>query len=314
MNFIKFVKELPTKKQLIAGAAVALGGYYLSEEYLTKKPTVSVISLHGTIMAGSGGAGLGRTPPLNLESTRKMIDSAFKKKNLKAVLLSINSPGGSAVQSDLISQYIKAKALKEKVEVIVFVEDTAASGGYWLACTGDKIYATRSSVVGSIGVISGSLGFHELIKKYGVERRVFTAGENKSVMDPLSPLKESDVEIIKNLLAEIHQHFKDHVKESRGDRLKGEENKLFNGEFWTAKPALELGLIDGIDNLESYVAREFGDEVKVFRAKRSGGLAALLSSYFAPGHSVLDDFPANMTSQLQLIDGAADQLANNNLK
>jgi len=276
---MNFVKGLPAK-------------YKLLTEVVRRKPTVAVINLHGTIMSGK--VGLGQTPPINMENTRKMIDSAFKQRDLKAVCLSINSPGGSAVQSDLISSYIKAKADKANVDVIVFVEDTAASGGYWLACTGKQIFAARSSVVGSIGVISSGLGFHELIAKYGVERRVFTAGENKSVLDPLSPLKEQDIEIIKGLLNNIHQHFIDHVKGSRGDRLKGDDKALFNGEFWTGQPALDLGLIDGIDTLDAYIMRNYGDTVKVFRAKRGGGLSALFSSFLGDTVNISALNPASL--------------------
>eukprot|EP00088_Acartia_fossae_P045672 TRINITY_DN49213_c0_g1_i1.p1 TRINITY_DN49213_c0_g1~~TRINITY_DN49213_c0_g1_i1.p1 ORF type:complete len:300 (+),score=33.67 TRINITY_DN49213_c0_g1_i1:49-900(+) len=227
----------------------------------------------------SGRAGFGAQQTISMDNTRKMIDNAFKQRNLKAVLLSVNSPGGSAVQSDLVSSYIKAKAEKAKVDVIVFVEDTAGSGGYWLACTGKEIYACRSSVVGSIGVISQGLGFHKLIEKYDIERRTFTAGENKSVLDPLAPIKETDLKIIRSLLNNIHQHFIDHVKESRGTRLTAEDKVLFNGEFWTAKPALELGLIDGIDTLDAYVERNYGDTVKVYRAKKGGGLSSLFETF-----------------------------------
>eukprot|EP00088_Acartia_fossae_P045049 TRINITY_DN4814_c0_g1_i11.p1 TRINITY_DN4814_c0_g1~~TRINITY_DN4814_c0_g1_i11.p1 ORF type:complete len:342 (-),score=59.54 TRINITY_DN4814_c0_g1_i11:132-1157(-) len=267
MNFLSKIKSLALKSKFIAG-------------YVNPKPTVSVITLEGTILSGRGG-GFGRKN-INLESTRKMIDAAFKPGNLKLVCVNVNSPGGSAVQSDLVSQYIKSRAAKKNVDVVVFVEDTAASGGYWLACTANKIYATRSSVVGSIGVISMGLGFHELIKKYGVERRVFTAGENKSVLDPLAPLKESDVQIIRNLLSNLHEHFIDHVKTSRGDRLKADDKTLFNGEFWTGQKALELGLIDGIDTVDGYIEREFGDKVKVLRPRRDGGfsLSGLFRSYF----------------------------------
>jgi len=213
---------------------------------------------------------------INLESTRKVIDMAFKPKRLQAVILNINSPGGSAVQSDLVSTYIKEKSIKHNVPVIAFCEDYAASGGYWLACIGSEIYAARSSVVGSIGVISQGLGFHQLIDKYGVERRTFTAGENKAVLDPLAPLKDKDVEIIKGLLNNIHQHFIDHVKTSRGDRLKGDDKTIFNGEFWTGEPALSLGLIDGIDNVDSYIARRWGDNVEVKRVKGGSSLGELL--------------------------------------
>ena len=158
--------------------------------------------------------------------------------------------------------------------VITFVEDMAASGGYWLACTGTEIYAARSSIVGSIGVISASFGFHKLMEKYGVERRIYTAGENKSFNDPFMPEKEKDVIILKRTMEAMHQHFIDHVKASRGDKLSGDEKLLFNGEFWTAEAALELGLIDGIENMEALITRKYCREgrVKVIRVKRKRGL------------------------------------------
>jgi len=275
-SIISKLKALPLRSKFIAGVALTGLGFYLKER-INPRPTVSVITLQGTIVAGRS-SGFGQKF-INLESTRNMIDNAFKPKNLKLVCVNVNSPGGSAVQSDLVSRYIKMKAEKQKVDVIVFVEDTAGSGGYWLACTGKKIYAAGCSVVGSIGVISGGLGFPELIKKYGIERRVFTAGENKSVLDPLAPLKESDVQIIQNLLNSLHTEFINHVKGSRGDRLKADDKTLFNGEFWTAGKALELGLIDGIDTLDEYLNREYGPEVKILRVKRSGGLKELLGSF-----------------------------------
>jgi len=267
-----------SKNIKIAGAvATALAGVVTiqaAREQFGTTPRVTVVNLHGTIMQGKGSPLSGKL--INLESTRKVIDKAFKPKRLQAVILNINSPGGSAVQSDLVSTYIKEKSIKHNVPVIAFCEDYAASGGYWLACTGSEIYAARSSVVGSIGVISQGLGFHQLIDKYGVERRTFTAGENKAVLDPLAPLKDKDVEIIKGLLNNIHQHFIDHVKTSRGDRLKGDDKTIFNGEFWTGEPALSLGLIDGIDNVDSYIARRWGDNVEVKRVKGGSPLEELL--------------------------------------
>eukprot|EP00088_Acartia_fossae_P061519 TRINITY_DN7394_c0_g1_i11.p1 TRINITY_DN7394_c0_g1~~TRINITY_DN7394_c0_g1_i11.p1 ORF type:complete len:359 (-),score=54.04 TRINITY_DN7394_c0_g1_i11:105-1181(-) len=289
MNFLKKkwkeLKELTSPKStfragVVAGALGVAGGYY---GYLQSKaspynttPTISVIALEGSIGAGKFG-----NKSINLESTRQMIDDAFKPRNLKLVCLKINSPGGSAVQSDLVSQYIKIQAARRNVDVVAFVEDTAASGGYWLACGADKIYAARSSFVGSIGVIVKELGFHELIKKYGIESRVFTAGENKLVLDPLSPLKESDVEIIKTRLSDLHEHFIEHVKTSRGDRLKADDKTLFNGEVWTGQKALELGLVDGIDTIDGYIKREYGKTVRIFRVKQGGfGLSSLFSAYF----------------------------------
>jgi signal peptide peptidase SppA len=307
MSFIfTKLKELSLRSKVIAG----LTGAYLGNEalgYVNPKPTISVITLEGTIIAGKG-TQFGKKN-INLETTRKMIDNAFKQKNLKLVCVNVNSPGGSAVQSDLVSQYIKGKSEKHKVDVVVFCEDTAASGGYWLACTGKQIFATRSSVVGSIGVISQGLGFHEIIKKYGIESRVFTAGENKAVMNPLEPLKESDIQIIRNLLSSLHEHFIEHVKANRGDRLKADDKTLFNGEFWTGKKALELGLIDGIDTLDGYIQREYGDEVKVYRAKMSGGLSDLLSAFVDPDFSILNQLTAanQLTTANQLT--AANQFS-----
>ena len=180
----------------IAGAAAAgitgLIGVAAAKEKFGTTPRVSVINLKGTILQGKGSP-LGGAQLINLETTRKLIDQAFTPARLEVVLLNINSPGGSAVQSDLVSSYIKDKSVKHNVPVIAFVEDTAASGGYWLACTGEEIYAARSSVVGSIGVISMGLGFHQLIERWGIERRTLTAGENKSVLDPLAPLKEGNI-------------------------------------------------------------------------------------------------------------------------
>ena len=181
--------------------------------------------------------------------------------------MTVNSPGGSPVQSDLMTSYLQLQARKRKVPVTVFVEDMAASGGYWLACAGDNIYASKSSILGSLGVIYSGLGLTELISKIGVERRLITAGKSKALMDPLSPTKEEDVAIIRKMCAEIHQIFIDHVKTSRGSRLVGSDEELFNGAIWTAEAALEYGLIDGIDNVENYIHRNFGEEVKINRMR-----------------------------------------------
>jgi len=225
----------------------------------TKYPVVSVIRLQGTITAQRG------SQNLNLESLRKRIDDAFKPERLAAVLVSVNSPGGSPVQSELLSSYINMKANKCKVPVTMFVEDMAASGGYWIACSGQQVFASKTSIVGSLGVIYGGLGFTELIKKVGVERRLLTSGDNKALMDPLSPVKEEDVKIIKAMLGDIHKIFIDHVKKHRGDKLKGTDEELFNGAIWTGEPAVKLGLIDGIDTVENYIQTNYGDEVKVKR-------------------------------------------------
>jgi len=239
--------------------------YFQNFKKLYKKqfdfPVVSVLRLQGTISSTRG------KNILNLEGTLKKIEDAFKPERLARVLVSVNSPGGSPVQSDLITSYLKLQARKTKVPVTVFVEDIAASGGYWLACAGDDIFASKSSVLGSLGVIYSGLGLTELIKKVGVERRLVTSGKSKALMDPLSPTKEEDVAIIKNMCVDIHKVFIEHVKTSRGSRLTGTDEELFNGSIWTAESALRLGLIDGIDQAETFIHRNYGDEVKVNRVK-----------------------------------------------
>ena len=204
---------------------------------------------------------------LSLEGTRKKIEEAFKPERLAGVLVTVNSPGGSPVQSDLMTSFLQLQARKTKVPVTVFVEDLAASGGYWLACAGDNIFASPSSILGSLGVVYSGLGLTELISKIGVERRLITAGKSKALMDPLSPTKEEDVAVISKMCADIHQIFIHHVKTNRGSRLVGSDEELFNGAIWTAGDALKHGLIDGIDNVESYIHRNFGEEVRVNRMR-----------------------------------------------
>jgi signal peptide peptidase SppA len=198
------------------------------------------------------------------------------------VALSINSPGGSPVQSSLIARRIRQLATEKKVPVVAFAEDVAASGGYWLACAADEIYADASSIVGSIGVIAAGFGFSEMIDKIGIERRVYTAGERKSLLDPFRPENPEDVERLKAIQAEVHGGFQDWVRERRGDRLRGRPEDLFNGEFWTGKRALELGLIDGLDDLRAAMRRRFGDDV---RLRQVGGERSWLRRRFAGASS-----------------------------
>jgi len=228
------------------------------------KPVVSVLRLQGQIASQKN------KKYINLENLRKQIDKAFSFKNLASVLISVNSPGGSAVQSDLVTSYIQSKSQKKEIPVNVFVEDMAASGGYWVACAGSNIFATRSSIIGSLGVIYYNVGLEGLIDKLGIERRVISAGDNKALMDPLAPLKQKDVDIIKGVLGCTHEHFVDHVKRNRGERLKGTDVELFNGEIWTGEKALKLGLIDGIQHMDDYIDQHFGEKVIVKRIKPSG--------------------------------------------
>lgn len=219
-------------------------------------PVVSVLRLSGVI-AASGGF----RPGLSMQTMAEPIERAFQPDDLAAVALVINSPGGSPAQSSLIGSRIRAFAEEKKVPVIAFVEDVAASGGYWIACAADEIVADPSSIVGSIGVISQSFGFQDLIARWGVERRLYTAGERKSLLDPFQPERAEDVERLKSLQAELHETFKAWVRTRRAGRLKAAEGDLFNGEFWTAAKGLELGLVDALGDVRSVLRARFGDKV-----------------------------------------------------
>ncbi|HEX9465430.1 MAG TPA: S49 family peptidase [Alphaproteobacteria bacterium] len=221
-------------------------------------PVVAVLRLSGVI----GGVGPLRTG-MTLARLAGSIERAFSIPGVKAVALAINSPGGSPVQSSLIARRIRQLATEKKVPVVAFAEDVAASGGYWLACAADEIFADASSILGSIGVIAASFGFAEAIERIGVKRRIYTAGEHKSILDPFRPENPDDVERLKAVQAEIHAGFQGWVRERRGDRLRGTPEELFSGEFWTGRRALELGLIDGIDDLRSAMRRRFGDDVRL---------------------------------------------------
>ena len=229
------------------------------------KPVVAVLRLSGVIDKVSS-----IKSGLTIESLHELIDKAFGIKNLEALCLSINSPGGSPVQSELISNRIRLLAQENKIPVYSFIEDVAASGGYWLACIGDQIYASRSSIIGSIGVVSASFGFPAAINKLGIERRVYTEGKNKSILDPFQPVQERDVKIIKQLQKQIHGHFIDYVKERRIGKLTQEDDILFNGEFWSGKTAADFSLIDGIDDMYSFIKKKYGDvTIKYIANKQS---------------------------------------------
>ena len=222
-----------------------------------RPPLVAVIRLHGMIASGPRG-------PLSDEALAPVIEKAFRKGKPAAVALMINSPGGSPVQSSLIAARIRRLSEEKGVPVVAFVEDTAASGGYWLACAAEEIFADRASVVGSIGVISAGFGAHVLLARQGVERRVHTSGMSKSMLDPFQPEKEEDVIRLKSLLEDIHVAFVDHVVERRAGKLK-DDDRIFTGEFWLANKAEELGLIDGIAHLVPEMKARFGDKVRFRR-------------------------------------------------
>ena len=219
---------------------------------------IPVVRLHGAIMSG----GSRFKQQLNLASVAPALEKAFSKKDSPAVALSINSPGGSPVQSRMIFDRIRALAEEKNKRVLVFVEDVAASGGYMIALAGDEIYADATSIVGSIGVVSGGFGFPELLKKIGVERRVYTAGENKVILDPFKPEKESDIEYLKELQLEIHQVFIDMVKSRRASRL-AEDPDLFSGLFWTGRRGLELGLVDNLGGMREEIKKRYGRDAKL---------------------------------------------------
>jgi len=243
--------------------------------FFKKKKIVSHIRLTGVI----GNVGKFRQG-IEYSGQEETIKKAFSVKKASAVAITINSPGGSPVQSHLIYKFIREQAKKNKKKVIVFAEDVAASGGYLIACSGDEIYANSSSIIGSIGVISASFGFKNLIEKIGVQRRVYTAGKNKSTLDPFLDEKEEDIERLKNIQLELHQDFIDVVEESRGTKLnKTSGIELFSGEFWTGKKAKELGLIDGLGNSDQILKEKFGDEIEIKKfGKTKGWLAKKLSS------------------------------------
>ncbi len=230
---------------------------FIADIFNIGRVVVSVVNLYGVL------GKVGIKGGLNLDALNKQLEDAFKPKNLAAVCLCINSPGGSPVQSELIAARIIQLSQKNQVPVYAFVEDMAASGGYWLACAADEIYASKSSIIGSIGVVSASFGFVDTMNKLGVERRVYTQGQNKMVLDPFQPTKSEDVKIIGNLQKQVHQHFIDHVKKRRKNRLTQSDDLLFNGEFWSGLTAKDFGLIDGIENLYEFIDKKYGSKVKI---------------------------------------------------
>ncbi|MEI7805361.1 MAG: S49 family peptidase [Hyphomicrobiales bacterium] len=220
-------------------------------------PVVPVVRLSGVI-----GMSTPLKPGLMLASVAKALDRAFAVRNAKAVALAINSPGGSPAQSHLIFRRIRQLAEEKNIPVLAFVEDVGASGGYMLACAGDEIIADTYSIVGSIGVVGGSFGFDKLIEKIGIERRLYTSGDNKAMLDPFLPEKPEDVKRLKSIQKEIHENFIALVKRRRGSKLKGPDKTMFSGEYWTAAGARGHGLIDEIGDLRSVLRERYGDKVK----------------------------------------------------
>jgi signal peptide peptidase SppA len=253
-------------------------------------PVVAVLKLHGVITPTPSPLGRGI---ININTAESAITRAFDHDRLAAVALAINSPGGAPTQSALVAERIRELANRKKVPVLAFCEDVAASGGYWLACAADEIYAHPSSLVGSIGVVSAGFGLTGLLERWGIERRVYTAGDNKVRLDPFRPEKPEDVAWLEGLQGQLHDQFVSWVRKRRGDRLAAANGDLFSGEVWTGSKAVELGLIDGLGNLREVVSERFPEaDVSIAEPKRPllarlglGGMAGMAA--LSPGDRVV---------------------------
>ena len=243
--------------------------------FFRKKKIIPHIKLSGVI----GNVGKFKQG-IDFSGQEEIISKAFALKKAPCVAITINSPGGSPVQSHLIHDQIRSLAKKNKKKVLIFAEDVAASGGYLIACSGDEIYANQSSIIGSIGVIYSSFGFTELISKIGVQRRVYTAGKSKSTLDPFMEEKKEDIDRLKNIQLDLHKDFIEVVENSRSNKLKKDSGiELFSGEFWSGRKAKELGLIDGIGSAEKVLKEKYGEDVVIKKfEKQKGWLASKLSS------------------------------------
>jgi len=264
---------------------------------LSGAAVVPVVRLSGLI-----GAVTPLRPGMSLAGVARVLERAFSVKNAKAVALLINSPGGSPVQSRQIYLRIRQLATEKKLPVLVFVEDVAASGGYMIACAGDEIYCDPSSILGSIGVVGGSFGLQELIKKIGVERRLYTAGEHKAMLDPFLAENPDDVARLKAIQHEIHAIFIDLVKKSRGARLKGADDVLFTGEYWAGETSVSLGLADAVGDLRSTLRARYGDKVLTPLIAPPSGMLSGLFGRRSPGTFGLEsvsNLPEELISALE---------------
>jgi ClpP class serine protease len=234
-----------------------------------RKPRINVVEMHGLITPRPGTVSMGTMAPL--------LDRAFRMSRGQPVILDIESPGGSPVQSDLIASLIRRRAEEHKVRVHAVIREVGASGGYWLACAADEIHANPMSIVGSIGVRGGGFGFPDMLARYGVERRLYTAGANKARLDPFSPEKPEDVAFVQELLDALHERFKAWVRTRRGAKLTGDQGALFDGSFMLGERALEVGLIDGFADVDGLVKTLGGEKMRsrVFRPRRRGLLRRL---------------------------------------
>jgi signal peptide peptidase SppA len=255
---------------------------WLPERLRRGRVVVPVVRLSGTI-----GAVTPLRPGMSLAGIARTLERAFATRNARAVALVINSPGGSPVQSRQIFLRIRQLAAEKRLPVLAFVEDVAASGGYMIACAGDEIFCDPSSILGSIGVVGGTFGFQELIRKIGVERRLYTAGAHKAMLDPFLPENPDDVARVKALQREIHAIFIALVKQSRGAKLKGADDVLFTGEYWAGETSVTLGLADAIGDLRSTLRTRYGDKVRTPVIAPSTGLLSGLLGRKSAGAATL---------------------------
>ncbi|HEX4703474.1 MAG TPA: S49 family peptidase [Pseudonocardiaceae bacterium] len=237
-----------------------------------RRPVVAVVKLHGVISPAVSPIGRGA---INLGTVESALTRAFHHDRLVAVALAVNSPGGAATQSAMVAERIRGLAKEARVPVLAFCEDVAASGGYWLACAADEIYAHATSMVGSIGVVSAGFGMAGLLERFGVERRVHTAGVRKVRLDPFRPERQEDVAWLTELQGALHEQFVAWVRERRGEKLAGDAEDLFSGEVWTGPRALELGLIDGLGTLRAVLGKRYPDAHVVVAEPRRPVLARL---------------------------------------
>jgi signal peptide peptidase SppA len=257
-----------------------------------RQTVVPAVRLSGVV----GNVGLGARG-LTLAGLERAIDAAFARKGAPAVALLVNSPGGSPVQSALLAGRIRALAEEKRRPVLAFVEDVAASGGYWLACAADEIFADPSSIVGSIGVVSAGFGFQDAIARLGIERRVHTTGERKAILDPFRPERPADLELLREIQGDILARFVAHVRSRRGERLKGTDAELFDGRVWTGDAALANGLVDGLGEARATIRARFGKEAKLAQVNpKPGWLLRRLRFRAEPAH-MLDEMLAALEAR-----------------
>lgn len=252
-------------------------------------PVVAMVRLKGVIAPSTGGV----RKSINLETVEPQLKKAFSTHGLKAVILVINSPGGSPVQSQLIADRIRQLSAKTDTPVLAFCEDAAASGGYWLACAADEIYASPASIIGSIGVVSAGFGFPDLLAKLGVERRVYTAGTSKAMLDPFKAEEPQDVAHLRSLQEQLHEQFKDYVKSRRGARITADDETVYSGAFWSGSTALDLGLIDSLGTMHQVLVQKFGEDYRLISIQAKSGLS-LLSAFSSSQQNIINDTASHL--------------------